>query len=224
MEPFAKDLAGNYLGVLKKYFVFKGRAGRKEFWYFVLANVIIWIPFWILGLIPFLGRLFDIVYWLFRLAILIPTITVTVRRLQDTDKSGWMLLILAGASGLLSIFAALSAFSFNLFLMSFLIILAIVPGVILLVFTILEGTKGDNKYGPVPSSYRALNDWSEMKEVKDIFKGQQDGSSNAAAGAAAEGEAKAKTPSKAKTVFCGECGAKNEKGTKFCGSCGKPIE
>jgi len=213
MEPFAKDLAGNYLGVLKKYFVFKGRAGRKEYWYFVLANVIVGFAFWILGLIPVLGRLFDLVSWLFTIAIFIPNITVCVRRLQDTNRSGWLVLILGGASGLLAFFAGLSVLTYNLFLMSFLVILAIVPGVILLVFTILEGTKGDNKYGPVPSSYRALNDWNEMKDVKDIFKGQQDGS----AGTSAE------TEGKAKTVFCGECGAKNEKGTKFCGSCGKPI-
>lgn len=84
-----------YLAALKKYAVFSGRARRKEYWFFVLFNVII---AFVLGLIDgFLGFTTEygigILGGLYALAVFIPGLAVTVRRLHDTNRSGWMLLL-----------------------------------------------------------------------------------------------------------------------------------
>jgi len=114
-----------YLEVLKKYADFSGRAGRKEYWFFVLFNIIISIILAIAdgalgmaskgGLGPLRG--------LYSLAVLIPSIAVGVRRLHDTGRSGWYLLL-----GLIPC----------------------VGGIILLVFAIEDSQYGDNQYGPDP--------------------------------------------------------------------------
>ncbi len=78
-----------YTEVLKKYAVFSGRANRAEYWYFILANIIVSIAVSIIARIikvPALASLYS-------LAILIPGIAVGFRRLHDTGKSGWWTLI-----------------------------------------------------------------------------------------------------------------------------------
>lgn len=62
-----------------KYATFSGRARRSEYWWFVLANVII-------GCIPFVN-------FIWGLAVLIPSLAVGVRRLHDTGRSGWWMLL-----------------------------------------------------------------------------------------------------------------------------------
>lgn len=85
-----------YLEVLKKYAVFSGRARRKEYWYFILFNILINI---ILSVVDGLTGNFDpatnmgLLSGVYTLAILIPSIAVSVRRLHDTGRSGWWLLI-----------------------------------------------------------------------------------------------------------------------------------
>lgn len=73
-----------YLEVLRKYAVFSGRARRKEYWMFVLFNIII-------GTV--LSFFSDYLYYLYGLAVLIPGLAVAVRRLHDMGKSGWWILI-----------------------------------------------------------------------------------------------------------------------------------
>jgi len=124
MESLLIVLLNNYIAVLKKYFVFTGRASRKEFWFFVLVNVIVGIVFSILGKIPILGILIRVAYFFFGLAILIPGITVGIRRLHDTDKTGWLMLIC---------------------------LVPIAGAIALLVLCALAGTPGENQYGSVPS-------------------------------------------------------------------------
>ena len=78
-----------YFKVLQKYATFSGRARRSEYWYFFLFNVIISIVLTLIG--KMLGiTFFSIIY---RLAILIPSIAVGVRRMHDVGKSGWFLFI-----------------------------------------------------------------------------------------------------------------------------------
>jgi len=91
-----------YLKVLKQYADFNGRARRTEFWMFVLINLAI---YFILGLIftifsalfrnniVVLNVIFSLIYSIYSLAVLIPSFAVSVRRLHDVGKSGWMLLI-----------------------------------------------------------------------------------------------------------------------------------
>lgn len=85
-----------YLAVLKKYAVFSGRARRKEYWYFILFNILVNI---VLSFVDGLTGSFDpatgmgLLSGIYTLAILIPSIAVSVRRLHDTGRSGWWLLI-----------------------------------------------------------------------------------------------------------------------------------
>src|SRR5690554_2296031 len=113
-----------YITVLKKYAVFSGRARRSEYWYFFLFNMII---AFVLGFIDGFAGLGDpeagigILGSIYSLAVLIPSIAVGVRRLHDTDRSGWWLLI-----GLIPLIGA----------------------IVLIVFFVLDGSQGDNGFGP----------------------------------------------------------------------------
>ena len=84
-----KAIKENYISVLKKYVVFEGRATRSEYWYFVLVNFIISIVLntidGITG-VPVLGALFS-------LAVLMPGLGVSARRLHDMGRSAWYLLV-----------------------------------------------------------------------------------------------------------------------------------
>ncbi|WP_340123238.1 DUF805 domain-containing protein [Methylobacter svalbardensis] len=85
-----------YLEVLKKYAVFDGRARRKEYWFFFLFNIIISM---ILSAVDGLTGSFNpetgvgLLGGIYTIAVLIPSIAVSVRRLHDTGRSGWWLLI-----------------------------------------------------------------------------------------------------------------------------------
>ncbi|WP_118997633.1 DUF805 domain-containing protein [Neisseria polysaccharea] len=82
----------------KRYAQFSGRASKREFWGFLLfrtvAEVAILLVIGIMVEVSrSLGDIFSILYFLFTLAVLVPTISVGVRRLHDTGKSGWWYLI-----------------------------------------------------------------------------------------------------------------------------------
>jgi len=81
-----------YLKCLKQhYFDFNGRARRKEYWMFTLVNVIITLVLSVvLGLI---SEKLALVANLYSLAVMLPALGVTARRLHDIGKSGWMILI-----------------------------------------------------------------------------------------------------------------------------------
>ena len=160
---------------LKKYAVFGGRASRAERWWFTLFMVIAYVVMWVLligsigslamaGSAPsagFLGAvgMSMVVMALFWLAILIPTVAVQVRRLHDTNRSGWWLggfyllyalyfaaTVGAGLSasgdptGTGGIFAGIAVLGLLLF----------VYFIVLVVFYCVEGTRGANDYGPDP--------------------------------------------------------------------------
>jgi uncharacterized membrane protein YhaH (DUF805 family) len=115
-----------YLIVLKQYLVFEGRARRKEYWFFILFNILIGIGLAIIDnmtgtLNPETGT--GLLSGIYSLAVLIPTIAVAIRRLHDTDRSGWWLLL---------------AF------------VPLIGGLVLLVFFVLDGTPGSNRFGPSP--------------------------------------------------------------------------
>ena len=114
-----------YIEVMRKYAVFSGRARRQEYWMFVLFNVII---------VLFLGIIDEMadsdfessrstLTTLYVLATLIPFLAVGVRRLHDTGRSGWWMLI-----GVIPIIGA----------------------IVLLIFIIQDSQLMDNQYGPNP--------------------------------------------------------------------------
>ena len=79
-----------YIDVLKKYAVFGGRARRKEYWIFLLINFIL---AFIIGFLEGLAGSPGFVSTIYALAVFIPSIAVGVRRMHDTDRSGWWLLL-----------------------------------------------------------------------------------------------------------------------------------
>ena len=109
-----------YLDVLKKYAVFTGRARRKEYWMFVLFSVIVTI---VLSLVEGIVGGPGVLSGLYALAVLIPSIAVGVRRLHDTGRSGWWILI--GLVPLVGI-------------------------IVLIVFFVADSQPGTNQYGPNP--------------------------------------------------------------------------
>jgi len=115
-----------YLQALKKYADFSGRARRKEYWFFVLFNILISVVLTVCDV--FVGTYsaaasVGILSGIYTLAVLIPGIAVTVRRLHDTGRSGWWILI---------------------------VLVPIVGWIVLLVFMLINSQPGQNAYGPSP--------------------------------------------------------------------------
>lgn len=82
----------NYKNVLSKYAQFEGKATRSEYWYFFLANLIIGI---ILSIISgIIGDSNGILGSIYSLIVFLPSLAVAVRRLHDTGRSGWWMLII----------------------------------------------------------------------------------------------------------------------------------
>jgi uncharacterized membrane protein YhaH (DUF805 family) len=109
-----------YLKVLKEYVNFSGRASRTEYWMFTLFNILAAIAFTV---IVSLIKLPEIAM-LYSLATLLPSIAVAVRRLHDTNRSGWMLLV------------------------------SLIPiaGLYVLYLMIVDSDAGNNNYGPNPKA------------------------------------------------------------------------
>jgi uncharacterized membrane protein YhaH (DUF805 family) len=81
-----------YFGVLKKYAVFNGRARRKEYWMFLIFNLIILFVLAVIEGMIAKSSSQGILAIVYNLAVFVPTIAVGVRRMHDTDHSGWWLL------------------------------------------------------------------------------------------------------------------------------------
>lgn len=115
-----------YLDVLTRYAEFSGRARRKEFWLFAVVNFLVTLVFGFIDLA--LGLVSEeagigLLSGLYSLAVLIPYLAVTVRRLHDTGRTGWWLLI-----GLIPLLGP----------------------IVLLVLMLLDSDPAENRYGPPP--------------------------------------------------------------------------
>lgn len=117
-----------------KYATFSGRATRSEFWFFYLFNILAAISFFVIELL--LAVVFDgmtstviatLFYLGYSLAVIVPGLAVSVRRLHDTGKSGWLL---------------------------FLVLIPLVGSLVILVFYILGSDSYDNRYGLAPREER----------------------------------------------------------------------
>lgn len=120
---------------LKRYADFNGRSQRKEYWMFMLLNIIVMFGLGIIGGIlgafspdasggmSFGGSLMFGLIGIYALAVFIPSLAVQVRRFHDQDKSGWFVLI-----GFIPY----------------------IGGLIVFVFMCLDGTKGKNRFGDDP--------------------------------------------------------------------------
>ena len=115
-----------YLHVLKNYATFSGRARRKEYWMFFLFNVLISLG---LGVLDVVAGTYSVEYetglfsGLYSLLVLIPSIAVSVRRLYDTNRSGWWIVIS---------------------------LIPIIGVLVLFVFTCFDSQPGTNRFGANP--------------------------------------------------------------------------
>lgn len=115
--------------VIENYANFSGRARRAEYWWFTLFSVVLQVV--LFGLAVLLGNTVGgiagaipiILYVLVYLALLVPALAVAIRRLHDTGKTGWLLLI---------------AF------------IPLVGPLVLLFFMATDGDRESNQYGPSP--------------------------------------------------------------------------
>ena len=136
----------NFVQVMEKYAVFEGRASRSEFWWYVLATVIVaffvGIPALFISFIPYANH---ILAYGFALAIFTPTLAVIVRRLHDTGRSAWWSLgFVVALVYELANFIVPTGFD-ALFWIVYIILL--LYNIALLVFMALPGNSGENKYG-----------------------------------------------------------------------------
>ena len=114
--------------MFENYANFEGRARRSEYWYFYLMNILIFIALYIPTIIGAVSEsdiiiiTFSVIIVLYLILTFIPTLAVIVRRLHDTNKSGWLIL------------------------------LSLIPlgGLVLFIFYCIEGDKGPNQYGADP--------------------------------------------------------------------------
>ena len=86
MEMFLKVVRDNYAN-------FNGRARRKEYWMFYLFYILLYIVATIIDIVLLFTIGFGFFTWIVSLGLLVPTIAVLARRMHDTGKSGWFMLI-----------------------------------------------------------------------------------------------------------------------------------
>lgn len=144
--------------IMEKYADFTGRAPRAEYWWYVLGLVIAFIIARIIDSILGLSHMIFYVYGplalLLWLATIVPSLAVGVRRLHDTGRTGWWVLlpivpyalaIILGGPAILA-----GGMAAGLGLAALLLLVGFVCAILLLIFMILPGQPGQNQYGPNP--------------------------------------------------------------------------
>ena len=140
---------------LKKYADFTGRAPRAEYWWFYLGMIVAYFVAMIIDSLVGVSLFgpYGVVTTLLGLALLVPGLAATVRRLHDTNRSGWWVLIVAVPYLIMGIMMGMSAASGDMTGLAsagIVGLIALVGAIAMLVFMILPGTKGDNRFGPDP--------------------------------------------------------------------------
>ncbi|HBW4676030.1 TPA: DUF805 domain-containing protein [Klebsiella pneumoniae] len=117
-----------YLKVLKNYIGFGGRARRKEYWIFILVNLIL------TGVLSIIDKMLGwqraggegILTTIYGVLVFLPWWAVQFRRLHDTDRSAWWLLLL---------------------------LIPVIGWLVILIFNCQRGTEGNNRFGPDPKPF-----------------------------------------------------------------------
>ena len=158
---------------LKRYADFSGRSRRMEFWMWQLFQIIVYVGFALLmgmvgggalmtggdpaslAAVGGVALILGAVYLIYILAVFIPSLAVAVRRLHDTNRSGWWILaplapyVLVILGGGMALSSPDSPGGGGAVMMLGIAGVGIL-GLVLLVFYLLEGTKGPNRFGPDP--------------------------------------------------------------------------
>ncbi|GMA13692.1 DUF805 domain-containing protein [Deinococcus metallilatus] len=131
-----------YLNVIRNHYAdFRGRARRREYWMFYLINTIISLILYLPFIVQTVGApdpesvmpsglalVSSLLFLLYSLAVFLPALAVSVRRLHDTGRSGWW------------------------FLINF---VPLVGGLVFFIFTVLDSQPGPNKWGPNPKGMQS---------------------------------------------------------------------
>ncbi|HMI40865.1 MAG TPA: DUF805 domain-containing protein [Sphingomicrobium sp.] len=143
---------------IQKYADFSGRAPRAEYWWFILAVVVAYVVVTIVESILGINRMVAGVYGPIAVALmlgtLVPSIAVAVRRLHDTNRSGWWILLPVVPYCLAFVLGGAAMMNgggmTGLGVASIFLLIGAGCALLLLIFYVLPGTAGDNGYGPDP--------------------------------------------------------------------------
>ncbi|MGZ4477677.1 MAG: DUF805 domain-containing protein, partial [Nocardioidaceae bacterium] len=153
--------------MLSKYATFSGRAPRSEYWWFYLFSILVSLATSVVDAVlnTAFNNQIQIVGTITSLALLLPTLAVTARRLHDTSRSGWWILfpvvsflgtiVVAIAAAVAVVFRTrtedTSAVALSVLLLVACGLITIAAFITLLVFMCLGSNAGPNKYGPSPT-------------------------------------------------------------------------
>lgn len=122
----------------KNYIRFEGRATRSEYWWFALFQfIVLLIPALLSEMGGIIGGLGGLLRFGILAALFLPSLGLMFRRLHDTERSAWWLLIL---------FVPVIGQSIGL--------------IVIIVFMCLKGTPGPNKFGPQPGAASVVDTFS----------------------------------------------------------------
>ncbi|HEX2174400.1 MAG TPA: DUF805 domain-containing protein [Nocardioidaceae bacterium] len=151
--------------VLSQYATFSGRARRAEYWWFYLFTILVGLA--ASGVDAGLNTAFNneigVVGTVTSLGLLLPTLAVTARRLHDTGRTGWWMLLPVGpllatiVVGFVAAFATVfgpdaddTAATALVVLLVLCLLTTLATLITLLVFLCLDSNPGPNRYGPSP--------------------------------------------------------------------------
>ena len=222
--------------VFRNYANFNGRARRSEFWWFTLFS---FLSQAILNFVPFLGPIYA-------LALLLPSLAVTARRLHDTNRTAWwMLLYLIPVLGfIVLLITALALLGSNAFdpwqanevewgvigiLFLIWLFVSIAAWIALLVFQILPGTVGPNRYGPDPlqpsggtAGFNASGHPYEPSPPTAGFGGF-DPAAEPVPHPGGPQASQSQHSSERQRRYCSHCGTPMQPDARFCTECGTAV-
>ena len=217
----------------RKYIVFSGRAQRSEFWWFFLFTFVISV---VLGIVGSFVSALQFLEGVFSLAVLLPSLAVTVRRLHDTNRSAWWLLIYAGIvfvwvlGGIVlgvvnevqnpEIVESESFENWNGATAYFIVcgLISVAGAITLLILCAMSGTPGPNRYGP--------NTLQPEPGMGGYGYYQDPGHPYAPpppAGGYGESPYDAGLPEPGERQFCSQCGMQLQPEARFCTACGTAV-
>jgi uncharacterized membrane protein YhaH (DUF805 family) len=151
--------------ILEKYADFTGRAPRPELWWYVLGlvivSIIVSIVESILGIHRMIAGMYGPLSCLLFLATIVPSIAVGVRRLHDVNRPGWwillplipeclMIVMAFATAGAVVAGGGMGAAMGGMAMTGLLGLITLVGAIVVIVFYVMPGTPGENRYGPNP--------------------------------------------------------------------------
>ncbi len=219
----------------RKYIVFSGRAQRSEYWWFFLFTFAISV---VLGIIAAFASALQFLEWVFSLAVLLPSLAVTARRLHDTNRSAWWLLIWLGIIlgwiiGFIAIAISVAIDDPELLeaepeewagAFAFIIIWGVVSvagGITMLILCALPGSRGPNRYGPDPLQPDAgTGGYGYYQAPGHPYSPPPMGSYGESPYDATPPDS---PPEPEGRRFCHQCGAQLQPEARFCTACGAAV-